>query len=186
MEGWYLYHPSRVVVFHEYTRAYRAHFKPSSLHPRPVPMMAISVLCAETDEEADLLSRSREVWAMRLRTLGNPGPVPSVEEALDAAKQPGADRWLWRDAESELLVHPARTRVRFAPGFVFVELAVFSDQTGNDRLVLPYKIGASPNEASLTAVSEARPRGDATLATRNVRDFEGLDLALVNPFEAGA
>lgn len=27
---------------------------------------------------------------------------------------------------------------------------------------------------------------DATLATRNVRDFEQLDLALVNPFEAGA
>jgi toxin FitB len=26
----------------------------------------------------------------------------------------------------------------------------------------------------------------ATLATRNVRDFEGLDLKLVNPFEAGA
>lgn len=76
------------------TRAYRAHFKPSSLHPEPMPMMAISVLCAETDEEADLLSRSREVWAMRLRTLGNPGPVPSTEEALEAAKQPGAERWL--------------------------------------------------------------------------------------------
>jgi toxin FitB len=27
---------------------------------------------------------------------------------------------------------------------------------------------------------------DATLATRNVRDFDGLDLKLVNPFEAGA
>ncbi len=26
----------------------------------------------------------------------------------------------------------------------------------------------------------------ATLATRNVRDFDGLDLKLVNPFEAGA
>jgi len=26
----------------------------------------------------------------------------------------------------------------------------------------------------------------ATLATRNVSDFDGLDLALVNPFEAGA
>lgn len=25
----------------------------------------------------------------------------------------------------------------------------------------------------------------ATLATRNVRDFDGLDLAVVNPFEAG-
>lgn len=76
------------------TRAYRAHFKPSSLHPQPMPMMAISVLCAETDEEADRLARSREVWAMRLLTLGNPGPVPSVEEALEAAKQPGAERWL--------------------------------------------------------------------------------------------
>jgi toxin FitB len=27
---------------------------------------------------------------------------------------------------------------------------------------------------------------DATLATRNVKDFAGLDLKLVNPFEAGA
>ncbi|CCV10075.1 type II toxin-antitoxin system VapC family toxin [Mesorhizobium sp. STM 4661] len=27
---------------------------------------------------------------------------------------------------------------------------------------------------------------DATLATRNIRDFDGLDLKLVNPFEAGA
>ncbi|MEP9398075.1 PIN domain-containing protein [Mesorhizobium sp. KR2-14] len=26
---------------------------------------------------------------------------------------------------------------------------------------------------------------DAMLATRNVRDFDGLDLKLVNPFEAG-
>jgi predicted nucleic acid-binding protein len=26
----------------------------------------------------------------------------------------------------------------------------------------------------------------ASLATRNVRDFEGLDLKLINPFEAGA
>lgn len=73
---------------------------------------------------------------------------------------------VWRDAESELLVHPTRTRVKFAPGFVFVELAVATDQTGDAQLLLAYKIGASPNEASLTAVSEARPRGDATLATR--------------------
>ncbi|RTM05748.1 MAG: type II toxin-antitoxin system VapC family toxin [Hyphomicrobiales bacterium] len=27
---------------------------------------------------------------------------------------------------------------------------------------------------------------DATLATRNVRDFDGLELKLVNPFEAGS
>ncbi len=73
---------------------------------------------------------------------------------------------VWRDAESELLVHPSRTSVRYAPGFVFVELAVFTDQTGDAQLLLSYKIGASPNEASLTAVAESRPRGDPTLAAR--------------------
>jgi luciferase family oxidoreductase group 1 len=76
------------------TRAYRAHYKPSALYAKPMPMMAISVLCAETDEEADRLAKSREVWAMRLRTTGNPGPVPPVEEALEAAKDPRAKHWL--------------------------------------------------------------------------------------------
>jgi len=76
------------------TRAYRTHFKPSALYDKPMPMMAISVLCADTDEEADRLAKSREVWAMRLRTTGNPGPVPPVEEALEAAKDPRVKHWL--------------------------------------------------------------------------------------------
>lgn len=38
-------------------------------------------------------------------------------------------------------------------------------------------------DAMIAAICMAR---DATLATRNVRDFAGLDLRLVNPFEAGA
>ena len=70
------------------TRAYIEHFKPSSLHPKPQAMMAMGVMCAETDEEADLLSKSRELWAMRLRTIGEPGPFPPVEEALAAEKDP--------------------------------------------------------------------------------------------------
>ena len=70
------------------TRSYIEHFKPSSLHPAPQAMMAMGVMCAETDEEADLLSKSRELWAMRLRTIGEPGPFPPVEEALAAEKDP--------------------------------------------------------------------------------------------------
>lgn len=38
-------------------------------------------------------------------------------------------------------------------------------------------------DAMIAAICMAH---DATLATRNVRDFDGLDLRLVNPFEAGA
>jgi luciferase family oxidoreductase group 1 len=70
------------------TRSYLEHFKPSSLHPEPKAMMAMGVMCAETDEEADLLSKSRELWAMRLRTIGEPGPFPPVEEALAAEQDP--------------------------------------------------------------------------------------------------
>ena len=102
-----------------------------------------------------------QLFVMDLRATDAPGLLASQFGGPDL-KQPV----VWRDAESELLVHPSRTRVRFAPGFVFVELAVFTDQTGDAQLLLAYKIGASPNEASLTAVTEARPRGDATLASR--------------------
>jgi luciferase family oxidoreductase group 1 len=68
------------------TRAYRQHFRPSALYPEPKAMMAMGAMCAETDEEADLLAKSRDLWAMRLRTQGEPGPFPPVEEALEAEK----------------------------------------------------------------------------------------------------
>ena len=41
----------------------------------------------------------------------------------------------------------------------------------------------SISDAMIAAICLAH---DATLATSNVRDFDGLDLKLVNPFEAGA
>jgi alkanesulfonate monooxygenase SsuD/methylene tetrahydromethanopterin reductase-like flavin-dependent oxidoreductase (luciferase family) len=69
------------------TQSYLTHFKPSQLHPEPKAMMAMGVMCAETDAEADLLSKSRELWAMRLRTIGEPGPIPPVEEAVEAEKR---------------------------------------------------------------------------------------------------
>jgi luciferase family oxidoreductase group 1 len=70
------------------TRAYRAHFRPSSICPEPKAMMAMGVMCAETDEEANLLSKSRELWSMRLRSQNEPGPFPSIEEALEAEQDP--------------------------------------------------------------------------------------------------
>lgn len=40
-----------------------------------------------------------------------------------------------------------------------------------------------PMDAMIAAICLSH---DATLATRNIRDFDGLDLRLVNPFEARA
>ena len=78
------------------TRSYRARFRPSALHAEPMAMTAITVLCADTDAEANLPATSREVWAMRLLSRGDAGPVPPVEEALLEAGTPEAERWLPR------------------------------------------------------------------------------------------
>ena len=65
----------------EVVKAYRQHFQPSPLHTKPEVSVGISVLCAPTQHEAERLAKSRDVWAMRLRTTGEPGPIPSIEEA---------------------------------------------------------------------------------------------------------
>jgi len=67
--------------------------------------------------------------------------------------------------------------------------------------ILPFDLAAAQAYGGLRARREHRGRPinhmdamiaaiclvhDATLASRNIRDFDGLDLELVNPFEAGA
>jgi len=92
------------------TRAYRQHFRPSSLHEKPLSMVAVGSLTAETDEEAALLATSREVWSMRLRTTGNPGPFPTVEEALEVAKNPHAQPLLAAMRRRSIIGAPATVK----------------------------------------------------------------------------
>ena len=92
------------------TRAYRARFRPSALHAEPMAMMAITVLCADTDEEASRLATSREIWAMRLLTRGEAGPVPPVEEALAEAGTPEAERWVPRLRRRSIVGSPPTVR----------------------------------------------------------------------------
>ena len=75
---------------------YREAFTPSPDFPEPRAMLALSVICADSAEEARELSSSVEVLFQRLRT-GATGPVPSPAEARadgwtpDAARGPMAD-----------------------------------------------------------------------------------------------
>ena len=54
---------------------YRQQFQPSATLDKPHVMAAMSVLCAETDEEAEFLGSSQDQSFVRLRT-GNPGKLP--------------------------------------------------------------------------------------------------------------
>jgi luciferase family oxidoreductase group 1 len=62
-------------------RAYRESFEPSENFERPSALLAVAVVCGETGEHARMLASSMELAWVRMRS-GNPGPLPSPEEAM--------------------------------------------------------------------------------------------------------
>jgi luciferase family oxidoreductase group 1 len=60
---------------------YRAHFKPSGWRATPHAILAVAVVTAETDAEAEQLAASMDLSRL-LRDRGQYRPLPSVEEAL--------------------------------------------------------------------------------------------------------
>lgn len=61
-------------------QAYRQHFRPSAYCPEPEGTIGVFALCAETQEQADYLIKSRDLWLLRLMK-GEWGPFPTPEEA---------------------------------------------------------------------------------------------------------
>ena len=64
----------------EATAIYRENFTPSEHLPAPQTILTASVICAETEAQADALATSLDLAWLRL-FAGRPGPFPSVEEA---------------------------------------------------------------------------------------------------------
>lgn len=60
---------------------YKKHFKPSALFDEPKASAGVFVICADTEEEANRIAASRDLWRIRFEK-GMLGPYPSVEEAL--------------------------------------------------------------------------------------------------------
>src|SRR3954469_22528332 len=61
-------------------QAYRDAFRPSEAFPKPHAIVAASVVCAETEDEAERLATSMQLAWVRLQR-GVFGPLPSPEEA---------------------------------------------------------------------------------------------------------
>jgi luciferase family oxidoreductase group 1 len=59
---------------------YRSRFQPSAAVPEPKLIMAVSVVCGESDEHAEALAAPMRVAYARLAT-GHRGAFPSIEEA---------------------------------------------------------------------------------------------------------
>lgn len=60
--------------------AFREQYRPSERWPEPVANVGVSVICGETEAEAERIASSVRLWRRR----GLKGPIPSVDEAVAA------------------------------------------------------------------------------------------------------
>ena len=107
-------------------KAYRERFVASRRLGAPRLGVGVSVLCADSEAEARRLAQSIALWRLRLER-GDPGPVPSVEEA---------ESYPYSDAERERTAHAARRLIVGAPEQVRSQLLDLASFYGADELTL--------------------------------------------------
>jgi luciferase family oxidoreductase group 1 len=131
---------------------YRAAFKPSFLLPEPHAMVAVSVLCADDEEEAKWLSGPSALAILQLRS-GKLGPLPTPEEA---------ERYVYSPAEAAVVQEMTATHLIGEPETVHQGLIELQRRTGADEIML------STRAHSL----EARARSLALIARRWAEEDE--------------
>ena len=105
---------------------YRSNFRPSVLHAEPRAMVAVSVLCAPSEDEARWLSGSTALSILQLRT-GRLGPLPSPEEAA---------AYEFTSAEKAVVDEAMSTHLIGDPDIVTDGLRQLQDRTGADEIML--------------------------------------------------
>jgi luciferase family oxidoreductase group 1 len=110
----------------EVTRAYRERFRPSPDLAAPRSSVAAFAVCAETEEQARRLARSRDLFIVRLYT-GRPGPYPSVEEA---------EAYPYNAQELAIAQHASRRSVVGTPPQVRERLLALVAKYQADELVI--------------------------------------------------
>lgn len=94
--------------------SYRARFKPSRWLARPTAILAVAVICADTDAAAERLAASADLNVLR-RAKGEYLPLSSPEEAQSYPYEPG-DRDAIQRNRARLFVGSPKTIVdRLAP-----------------------------------------------------------------------
>ena len=126
-------------------RQYRASFRPSFVLNEPYTMVAVSVLCAPTDDEARWLAGPSALTILQLRT-GRLGPLPSPEEAAAYRFSP---------AERALVDETTASHLVGDPDTVHRGLLALQQRTGADEIMLSTRAHSYESRVqSLTLVAQ--------------------------------
>ena len=139
---------------------YRQRFRPSARLDRPLATVAVSVVCADTDGDADRLALPGRVWRLDPQPLRR--QVPSAEEAAGLDLTPLEAARLDQGREKAIVGGPERVRSRLlglAAEFDVDELLVVTVCHGTEAKVRSYGLlaeafGLSPPSARLSNVIE--------------------------------
>ncbi|QYU69001.1 LLM class flavin-dependent oxidoreductase [Leptolyngbya sp. 15MV] len=105
---------------------YRREFRPSEALDRPHVMAAMTVFCADSDAEAELLATSQAQSFVRLRT-GNPGKLPPPVPGYRDSLPPSARAMLDHLSQASAVGTPQTVRAR---------IEAFVARTGADEIVV--------------------------------------------------
>ena len=107
-------------------QAYRQTFQPSAALAQPRLMLTISVICAETDAEANRLAATLDLAGLR-RSQGRFEPLPSPEEALAYDYQPRERQQAEANRNNHFIGSPAT---------VYNRINELATQTGADEIMV--------------------------------------------------
>jgi luciferase family oxidoreductase group 1 len=105
---------------------YRQHFRPSQWLDRPYAMVAVSTICAETDQRAEWLAGPSGLSFLRLRA-GRPQPLVSPEEAA---------AYPYTEPERAFVEQRREGQATGSPQTVRAQLRALLEATGADELML--------------------------------------------------
>ena len=126
-------------------RFYIDNFQPSEYESAPRAILAVSAICAETDEAAQELASSANLTWLRFQSGGFHQPLPSVEEAKT---------YSYSDIERDSLNNSKGRMFVGSPSTIHTELQELAKEAGVDEIMI----------TSLIHNHEARKRSYELLA----------------------
>ena len=90
-------------------RAYQDAFQPSTHLTAPQASVGVAVYCAPTEEEAERLALSMQLWRFRIMRGIDRG-IPSPEQALEFFREQGIDTAALRDDGRSIIGDPQQVR----------------------------------------------------------------------------
>jgi luciferase family oxidoreductase group 1 len=111
----------------EAIRYYQNHFRPSIMNERPRAMATVLAICADTEEEANLLATSADLFFLRLESGIEQRSFPSVQTALD---------YPYTEYDRIRIKHARQRRVVGSPEQVKERLLEISAKYNTDELLI--------------------------------------------------